>query len=53
MMLEGDFAEEVLALLPEELMLGSTRAIGLETFKLCNPANTARVRIPLGFKPAQ
>ncbi|MFN2491061.1 MAG: hypothetical protein ABR529_15285 [Actinomycetota bacterium] len=34
MILEGDSAQEVLALLPEELKLGLTKALVLETFKL-------------------
>jgi hypothetical protein len=34
MILDGDSAQEVLALLPEELKLGSTKALVLETFKL-------------------
>ena len=34
MVLEGDSAEEVLALLPEEAKLGSTKALVLEVFKL-------------------
>jgi hypothetical protein len=34
MLREGDSAEEVLAILPDEMKLGSTRAMVLETFKL-------------------
>jgi hypothetical protein len=34
MILEGDSAQEVLALLPEEVKLGSTKALVLEAFKL-------------------
>lgn len=34
MIREGDSAEEVLGVLPEEMKLGSTRALLLEVFKL-------------------
>jgi hypothetical protein len=34
MIREGDSAEEVLALLPKEMKLGSTKALVLEAFKL-------------------
>jgi hypothetical protein len=34
MIQEGDSAEEVLALLPNEMKLGSTKALVLEIFKL-------------------
>jgi hypothetical protein len=34
MIREGDSAEEVLALLPDEMKLGSTKALVLEVFKL-------------------
>jgi hypothetical protein len=34
MIREGDSAEEVLGLLPDEMKLGSTKALVLETFKL-------------------
>lgn len=33
-LMEGDSAEQVLGLLPEELFMGSTRAMPLEVFKL-------------------
>jgi hypothetical protein len=34
MIQSGDSAEEVLALLPDEMKLGSTKALVLEIFKL-------------------